>query len=257
MRTITHALTENNISALMDKRIYFWIDDDNRLQVGQHLVFREDAVCEPYCAILDGLEVPSIGSFSYSWSGLPPGMKVGRYCSISLRLSIMTDVTHPITFTSTSPFTYDWSFVIFRKALEDDGVIDYTRYPFPETRRGRNDLPIIENDVWIGTDVILARGITLGTGCIVAAHSVVTKSVPPYAIVGGNPAKVIRQRFPDETVARMLGSEWWRYSFTGFGAMRYDEADRFLDQFEQAVTTGAVRPMAENSPTLLSILRAE
>ncbi len=69
----------------------------------------------------------------------------------------------------------------------------------------------IGEDVWIGDDVLLAHGITLGTGSVVAARSVVTRDVPPYAIVGGTPAKVIRYRFDEETVKNLLQSHWWRW----------------------------------------------
>ncbi len=102
--------------------------------------------------------------------------------------------------------------------------------------------PASARDVWIGQDVTLARGISLGNGCVVAAKSVVTKSVPPYAIVGGNPAKVIRMRFAEDMVERLLASQWWDYSFVDFGAMRYDEPALFLDELAAAVAAGTIRP---------------
>ena len=68
---------------------------------------------------------------------------------------------------------------------------------------------IIEHDVWLGINVTVMSGIKIGTGAIVAANSVVTKDVPPYAIVGGNPAKHIRNRFDDKTIEFLLKSEWW------------------------------------------------
>ena len=73
-------------------------------------------------------------------------------------------------------------------------------------------LTTIGNDVWIGAHAQIKSGITIGTGSIVAAGAVVTKDVPPYAIVGGVPAKIIRYRFPEETVEKLLKSEWWKLS---------------------------------------------
>ena len=67
----------------------------------------------------------------------------------------------------------------------------------------------IGHDVWLGSGAIVLSGVTIGHGAVVAAHAVVTRDVPPYAIVGGNPAKVIRYRFDEETVAALLEAPWW------------------------------------------------
>ncbi|MBR6188682.1 MAG: CatB-related O-acetyltransferase [Prevotella sp.] len=71
---------------------------------------------------------------------------------------------------------------------------------------------IIGNDVWIGQDVRIIEGVTIGDGAIVATGAVVTKDVPPYAVVGGVPAKVIRYRFTPEQQALLLQSRWWEQS---------------------------------------------
>ena len=68
---------------------------------------------------------------------------------------------------------------------------------------------VIENDVWIGSNVLLLGGIRIGNGAVIAAGSVVTKDVPPYAIVGGNPAKIIRYRFETGEIERLLELKWW------------------------------------------------
>lgn len=79
---------------------------------------------------------------------------------------------------------------------------------------GPGDLPykgdtVVGHDVWVGYDALVMPGVRVGDGAIVAARSVVTKDVPPYTIVGGNPAVVVRQRFPDEVVAELLAIRWW------------------------------------------------
>ena len=69
----------------------------------------------------------------------------------------------------------------------------------------------INHDVWIGENVIIQNGITIGTGAVVASGSIVTKSVPPYAIVGGNPAKIIKYRFPEDIRISLMKTNWWDY----------------------------------------------
>jgi virginiamycin A acetyltransferase len=91
-----------------------------------------------------------------------------------------------------------------------------TTYPFrifkPETF-GYKDLPVkdtvVENDVWIGHDAVIMPGVRIGAGAIVAASSVVTRDVPPYAVVGGNPASIIRMRYPVEIITEILELAWW------------------------------------------------
>lgn len=69
--------------------------------------------------------------------------------------------------------------------------------------------PVIGNDVWIGINAVIMRGVTIGDGAVVGANSVVSSDVAPYTIVGGNPARKIRDRFPPEQVAALLETRWW------------------------------------------------
>jgi acetyltransferase-like isoleucine patch superfamily enzyme len=71
---------------------------------------------------------------------------------------------------------------------------------------------VIGNDVWVGAGAIILSGVSIGDGAIVAAGAVVTKDVPPYAIVGGNPAKLIRYRFSEDQIAKLLSISWWNWS---------------------------------------------
>jgi virginiamycin A acetyltransferase len=68
---------------------------------------------------------------------------------------------------------------------------------------------VIGPDVWIGTEAVLMPGVTIGAGAIVSARAVVTRDVPPFAIVAGNPARVVRHRFDPETTRRLLAVSWW------------------------------------------------
>jgi virginiamycin A acetyltransferase len=95
-------------------------------------------------------------------------------------------------------------------------------YPFPvfgqgwETAFHALDLPvkgdiIVGNDVWFGYDSLIMHGVKIGDGAIIAARSMVVKDVPPYAIVAGNPAKVVKMRFDDKAIERLLHIAWWNW----------------------------------------------
>lgn len=95
----------------------------------------------------------------------------------------------------------------------------FSTYPFPIFPGWSAPIPvfpprrdtIIGNDVWIGWDVTVMPGVTVGDGAIIGARAVVTRDVPPYAVVAGNPARVVRQRFDPETVAALLDIGWWNW----------------------------------------------
>ena len=74
----------------------------------------------------------------------------------------------------------------------------------------RGDI-VIGNDVWIGYEAVILSGVTIGDGAIIGARAVVTKDVPPYTIVGGVPARPIRKRFDDETIAKLAEIQWWNW----------------------------------------------
>src|SRR5690606_39214275 len=98
------------------------------------------------------------------------------------------------------------------------------------------------NDVWIGRNVTLMHGVQIGDGAIVAAGSVVTKNVPPYSIVGGMPAKLIRMRFPDGLIERLIRVRWWQYCRNDMPQIAFDNPERALDQIEDMVAAGRIKP---------------
>ncbi|QGZ38117.1 virginiamycin A acetyltransferase [Pseudoduganella flava] len=123
-------------------------------------------------------------------------LRIGRFCALARGVKfIMNGANHQMSGISTYPFS------IFATGWE-------SAQPTPGELPYKGDT-VIGNDVWIGYDVLVMPGVTIGDGAIVAARSVVTADVPPYAIVGGNPARVLKKRFDDETIARLLAIRWW------------------------------------------------
>ena len=213
------------IEILRAHKIFFETDiNTHRLQPGESLFFTDTTEIEPYCGIFAGSTIPKMGCFSYTWSWLWPEQIIGRYCSIASGLQ-MPWPRHPIELLSASAFTYDRELSFVAAALQDHnpGYGNFYRNP-------QKPMPVIENDVWIGASVTIMPGVRIGNGAVVAANSVVTKDVPAYAIVGGNPATILRYRFPDATIEKLLALQWWQYKFTDFAGLPLDDIDRLIDK---------------------------
>ena len=120
---------------------------------------------------------------------------VGKFCSIAGGGAIGMG-THTLNNLSTSP--------IFTAKHNGVGISWTDQQPTNEYREIN-----IGNDVWIGTRALIMGGVTIGDGAVVGAGAIVTKDVPPYAIVGGVPAKIIRYRFSEEIIDRLLTMKWW------------------------------------------------
>lgn len=243
-------VTEELRRHFRDNNIVFTLNGNDRLQVGETVTCADTVCIEPHSAILTGGSLPSIGSYSFTSSALPDGTQMGRYCSLSWGIQVIAG-NHPIEFLTTSSATYDRAFAIFSHIPRAaDGRIANRRI-----RGNRHDAPVIESDVWIGQFATLARGVTLGTGCVVGANAVVTKSVPPYAIVGGNPARVIRMRFSERLVERLLASRWWEYDFVDLCRYQFEYPEVFLDQFEDAKIRDEIKPFSPATTTFEDLKR--
>lgn len=120
--------------------------------------------------------------------------EVGSFVSIA-DSAVIGGARHPIEWASTSPVFYEGKDSIVKK---------FSRFDLPS-----HETTIIGSDVWIGDRAIIKAGVQIGHGAVIGMGSVVTKNVPPYAIVGGNPAKLIRMRFDENVIEHLLASKWW------------------------------------------------
>lgn len=146
----------------------------------------------------------SVGACTYGlrWntidgaSGLAP-VVIGAYCSIAPGVKLLANVDHPTHRPSTFPFKS--RFGIAASSNEDAFNRDaVTRGPIR-----------IGSDVWLGQAAIVLSGVTIGDGCVVGAGSVVSRDLPPYSVAVGNPCRVVRTRFDEQTVERLLALRWW------------------------------------------------
>jgi virginiamycin A acetyltransferase len=130
----------------------------------------------------------------YHFDFIGDRLVIGRFCSLGAGTRfVMNGGNHHTTWLTTYPFP------IFGHGWEA---------AMPASWPNKGDT-IVGNDVWFGHDALVMPGISIGDGAIVATRAVVTKDVPPYAIVGGNPATVLRHRFDEPTIARLLAVRWW------------------------------------------------
>lgn len=146
----------------------------------------------------------SIGKFSYgtpaptvfadAWNPQAT-LRIGKFCSIAQDVNILLGTEHRKDWVTTYPFPW---------ILDEFGEI--------KGYRATKGSVTIGNDVWIGMDVLILDGVSIADGAVIGAGSVVTKNVEPYAIVGGNPARIIGKRFDQGTIDKLLKIKWWDWS---------------------------------------------
>ena len=156
-----------------------------------------------YVSVLERVRLfqVDLGNYSYiSNDSCLVNVRVGSFCSIGANVQIGL-APHPSrVFISTYPAFYSDQNMGCPLSFRNNKIYDDS---IPKTR--------IASDVWMGSNIIIPGGINIGTGAIIAAGSVVVKDVPPYAVVGGNPAKLIRYRFTEQNIQMLLTSEWWHW----------------------------------------------
>lgn len=165
------------------------------------------------------------GAFSYAVSGFLSHVSIGRYCSFGENVQIGRQ-NHPTTWLSTSPFTYMQSDKVTQAHFEKEYHLKQRGFTSQPTKAKKT---YIGNDVWIGQSAIINAGISIGDGVIVAAGSVVTKDIPPYTVVGGNPAKIIKQRFNPQIAANLISIKWWEKSPSFIASLPIDNVEKAIE----------------------------
>jgi virginiamycin A acetyltransferase len=126
----------------------------------------------------------------------------GRFCSLAIGINFLIGGNHSMKSVSTAPFD-----VVVKEVF---GAVRPNLRPLPNVRKNPRQV-IIGNDVWIGRGATIMGGVKIGNGAVIGTNAVVAKDVPPYAIVVGNPARVIKYRFDEETVKKLLAVKWWNW----------------------------------------------
>ncbi|RCS24785.1 antibiotic acetyltransferase [Phyllobacterium salinisoli] len=154
----------------------------------------------------------------YHYDFIGDRLVIGRFCAIAANAKfIMNGANHPMDGFSTFPFG------IFGGEWQD-------RFDMEKFGRAFRGDTVVGHDVWIGMEATIMPGVTIGDGAVVATRSVVSRDVPPYAIVAGNPARVVKMRFDEATILRLLDIAWWNWPV--------DKITRNIDAIGGADITG-------------------
>lgn len=187
-------------------------------------------------------DVEEIGAYTYLGENNSQFFhvgKIGRFCALGPQL--VTGHTEHSTESLTTHPMFGWRFDpnwTHAEPLYED--VDFNNDLLNRKNKTikRKSRIEIGNDVWIGFGVYISRGVKVGDGAVIAARSVVTKDVPPYSIVGGVPARIIRQRFSDEVIEKLLQLKWWEYGpeiLKGVDILNIDSA---LYEIERRIDSG-------------------
>ena len=154
---------------------------------------------------------------------------IGRYCSIGENVVTICG-RHPINFVSTHPAFYS-----ARKQAGFSYVSEEKFCEFQYIDAARQIAVVIGNDVWIGSFVRILEGVSIGDGAVIGAGALVTKNVPPYAVVGGVPAKILRYRFSDDIIRVVNQSNWWNRTvdWVESNADSFCDVEEFIERITQ------------------------
>lgn len=169
-------------------------------------------------------EMKRIGAYSYFRSDIRIASfaSIGRYCSVARGVRI-GDENHHLDWVSTHPFVVNPRYTGASK--------EHFQYEKASTVVKPT---VIGHDVWIAQNAIILGGVNVGHGAVIGAGAVVTKDVPPYAVVGGVPAKIIKYRFPEPIRHKLLEIQWWNYDPKELVTLDCSEAASFITSFENA-----------------------
>lgn len=243
-------VSEETIALLRARRVFTRVGGGDRFRPGDVLGVHPQARLKSYSHLLAGQDVPrALGAFSYSHSPIDYPVSVGRYCSLAGEI-LWLGPDHPSEWASSSAF---W---LGGQALP--GVAEYRATAGfgapPSFERAYVQPTTIGHDVWIANQAAIRPGVTIGHGAVVAARALVAGDVPPYAIVGGVPARVIRFRFREALVERFLRVGWWDYAPGLFKDAPVEDPAAFLDHVEEVVIDQAPQKVAPATVTAADLV---
>lgn len=198
------------------------------ISLNEHVSLNPWAIIEPPFTARPNVSVGTsiIGAFTYLTSGCSFHQSIiGRYCSIGNNVRTLS--SHDTNFLTTSPFHYQNMF---------GGEFSFN----PKTKFSNYKTTVIGNDVWIGTNVLLVAGVSIGDGAVIGANSVVTRDVEPYTIVAGSPARAIKQRFNEKTIDKIIRTQWWSYDLI-HNPIAVENPALALDQLEHYIKDGLIK----------------
>lgn len=157
----------------------------------------------------------SIGLFSYVADTI-----IGRYCSIASRVSIGA-FNHPTNWLSIHEFQYRNGYDLWKESLQIENKLN-----------DQSKKTEIGNDVWVGDNSVILRGVKVGNGAIIGASTVVVKDVDPYSIVVGNPGKEIKKRFSDSVIKKLENLCWWELDISDLYGVEFDNIENAILQIK-------------------------
>ncbi len=169
------------------------------------------------------------GEFTYGIPGIGfclggANLSIGKFCSISSEVEIMLGEEYREDWCTTYPF-HNWM----------------SEFQCVEGDKLKKDV-FIGNDVWIAHGSTILSGVHIGNGSVIGANAVVTKDVEPYSIVGGNPAKLIKKRFDEETIKKLEDIQWWnwekKYIYDAIPILQSNEIGRLFEYYDSVVRCG-------------------
>ncbi|NIX76508.1 CatB-related O-acetyltransferase [Microvirga terricola] len=191
--------------------------------------FDESFVWEPPVKIYSATNLMNVFMGAYSYTAPKGGIAyavIGRYCSIGDGVLIRGSA-HPTQWLTSHPFSHR---NIYPKFVAYEPPFTFDAYP---------KITRIGHDVWIGARALILPGVTIGNGAIIGAGAVVAKDVPDYAVVVGNPGRVVKYRFDEATIKRLQKVAWWQYDLpkmlAGKASLPLDNPAAMLDFFENPI----------------------
>lgn len=205
-------------------------------------------VCETPSSLSNGMAVGHNEIGAYSYIGRNSQIRytqIGRFCSIGSNVTIGA-VEHPQDWLSTHIFAFN-SYGPFK------GDKRFTKIVAPNTYKNNGKSVIINNDVWIGDGAFIKSGVSIGNGAIIAAHAVVTKDVPEFAIVAGVPATIIRYRYSEKIIEKINQIMWWKYDLSGITSrIDFHDIDKAIQQMQKHIQNKHILPYSSSKITIES-----